>query len=145
MSDSITGSVCVCVWIPPSVSRSSLSVVAKEREKKKEGRLSSFVVFQRTAGLFSCKRERELCVMGIYETEGKRLLLYRRKKKKKNRFFFSFFLVGLFSVEFQSLRKFLSLNVNRSRQHTTISDIYILTSFRFLFSFLCPSLSTCNM
>lgn len=90
----------MCVWIPPSVSRSSLSVVAKEREKK-EGRLSSFVVFQRTAGLFSCKRERELCVMGIYETEGKRLLLYRRKKKKKNRFFFSFFLLVCFRSNFK--------------------------------------------
>jgi hypothetical protein len=95
--NSITGSV--CGFLPLSLS--SLSV-GKEREGGSPF-FSSFVVFQRTAGLLVVKRERLSLRDGIYETEGKRFCYM-----EKSRFLFPFFCVCvlssllLFSLKFQS-------------------------------------------
>lgn len=103
-----------------SLSLSSLSV-GKEREGGSPF-FSSFVVFQRTAGLLVVK-ERTLSLRdGIYETEGKRFCC-----TEKSRFFFIPFLFVVLVVvvfaQISKLKKFRSLNANRSR-HTTTTCVY---------------------
>lgn len=124
--NSITGSV--CGFLPLS-----LFIVRwqRERERRRVPLFSSFVVFQRTAGLLVVKeRERELSLSlrdGIYETEGKRFCC-----KEKSRFFIPFLFVVLVVVVFaqiSKLKKFRSLNANRSRHIQQLVCIS-LSSFR---------------
>lgn len=114
--NSITGSVCGFLSL-------SLFIVRWQRERRRVPLFFLFCCVPAHCWIVSCKGENSLSLRdGIYETEGKRFCC-----TEKSRFFFIPFLFVVLVVvvfaQISKLKKFRSLNANRSR-HTTTTCVY---------------------